>query len=107
MSKSMKIIISLVITLLLAFAAGVFYISSQINPDEIKTLAIENIEKGLPHANVDIDKIDYSIGTSIKLSVQKISLKLKKNDKPLLMLNEVSLHIPLLAIVTGGGQSMY
>jgi hypothetical protein len=103
MSKKFKIAL-IAFTMMVVGAIGLFaFISSKIKPEEIRKLTLEILNKQLPKANSNIEVIDYSIGTSVRLYVKNFNMTVKENNDPLINVGEVEVKIPLLAILTTGG----
>lgn len=103
MNKKIGILISILLIAVVGFAGTMYFVSQKIDPETIKKIAVESIEKALPGSSAEIEKIDYSMGTSVTLEVKKLNLKLKKSKQQLLGINELQVKIPLLAIFTSGG----
>lgn len=109
MSKKVKIGLGVLSVLIISFGSLVYYASTQISGPKIKKIAQQQLEKQFPGANVDIGDLKISLGTSIKLNIQKFDLNLKdtiaKNykDKHLFSLKNLNVKIPVWAILTNGG----
>lgn len=103
MNKLLKIVLGLAVFLVIILGGLFFYVSTKINPEEIKKITIEMISKSLPGASVDIKNVDYSIGASIKVAVSNIDLSLKNKKSKLFNVDKINIKIPILSILTGGG----
>lgn len=103
MSKSIKILVSIIFTLLVLVGATLYFVSSKINPELIRGLAKENIEKNFPNTEVKIGEVDYQIGSNVSLLIKNIDFYLKSDKTKLLKLESLDVDIPLLAILTSGG----
>ncbi len=102
----MGIALSLLILVLILFGGAIFYASQKINPQEVRKISLKILKEQFPGADVQLGEIDYSLGTSIRLTIADLSLKtlLKHNEKEdLLALKNIGIKIPLWAILTGGG----
>jgi len=103
MSRGLKISLSIIFGLLVVFSSALYFISTQINPEMIRKISISTIEKNLKQVKAEIKEIDYTLGTSINLTIKEILLTQKKDRSKLLELKEIEVKIPLLAILTSGG----
>jgi hypothetical protein len=103
MNKTIKILLSIFILIVVLISSTLFFISTKINPELIRKTAIEAIEKNIPGAKVQIGSIDYSIGSSVTLNVANVLLTEKKNKLKLLELGSLSVKVPVLSILTSGG----
>ena len=104
MSKNIKLVITFaVITFLIFIGTAYWIVQSKLNRNEIRKLAIENIEKALPGATAQIKTVDYSFGTSVVISLEGFELTLKKNKNRLVELGRLDIKIPLWSIITSGG----
>lgn len=103
-STKIKIILGFLIILIMAVVGGGFFISSKVSPDEIKNVTLENLKKTFPNSEFILENIDYSIGLSLKLNVNKFEVYSKRKTKrDVLKINDVKVSIPFWAILTGGG----
>ena len=103
MSKGLKIIFAIFGFVVILIAGGLYYVSTKINPEEIRKIAISEIGKAMPGTDVKISSVDYSLGTSVKFFVKDFDLKLKKGKNNLFNVKNVEVNIPVLSILTGGG----
>lgn len=103
MNKLSKLIISLVIIVSVLLGSTLYFISAKINPELIRKTAISSIESNIPGAKATIGHIDYSISSSVKVEILNVELIEKTSDKPLLKLKSLKVNIPILAILTSGG----
>ena len=103
MNKSMKILVSIISIIIIFCISTVVLISTKIKPELIKKEAISAINKNLPNATASIESIDYSIGTSVTLELEKFLLVEKATKNKLLSLNNLKVKIPIWAILTSGG----
>ena len=103
MNKSMKILVSIISIIIIFCISTVVLISTKIKPELIKKEAISAINKNLPNATASIESIDYSIGTSVTLELEKFLLVEKATKNKLLSLNNLEVKIPIWAILTSGG----
>lgn len=83
-----------------------FYAYKKISPEEIKRVAIEQIQKAFPKATVEIGEIKLTPSLSFKLQVDKVKLATKKDghDIDLFSAQELKVKIPLWAALTGTGR---
>ena len=105
--KNKKIVIlSLISILFMTLVLGLFfYINSQISPEKIRKIAVLELQKIFPNAKVNLGEIKYSFGSSIKFSADTFEMVLKKGKrKELIKVSQFSLSIPLLNIISGGGE---
>jgi hypothetical protein len=109
MRKIIKILVVLAILTGVAVSGGVYYASTKINPEEIKKIAKETLEKALPNTIVKIKTLEYSLGTSINFKLTDFDIKLKKGlsrekySKKFFNVSEVNVSIPIMSILTNGG----
>jgi hypothetical protein len=103
MSKKLKFFLSFLTFLLVFIGTTLFFISTKINPTLIKEKIIETVQKSLPGSILEIQELDYTISSAIKFSLKNIMLSEEKSKKQLLNLSDVSVKIPILAIITSGG----
>jgi hypothetical protein len=101
MKKNIFLIIILII--LSALGGAYFYISSKINPDELKRIAINSAKEVYPDLIIAIDKIDYEIGLNVKLQVKGLQLASKFSKNVLAELSHFEVRIPVWSILTSGG----
>lgn len=102
--KTVKVLSILLLSVLVLFGGVTYYISNKIASYDLQKLAKENLEQVFPGAEVQVGKIEYNVGGSIKLYLESLSLKLKDNPKQhLVMSKQLEVKIPLWAILTGGG----
>lgn len=103
MKRSVKILISFGLLLLVVALSSIYFISTKINPEMIKKLSVEAIEENLVDTKAEITQVDYTLGTSVKLFVKGINLTRKSDRSKLLEFALIEVNIPLLAILTSGG----
>ncbi|MFT6630832.1 MAG: hypothetical protein ACJAS4_000774 [Bacteriovoracaceae bacterium] len=103
MSKKLKFFLSFLTLLLVFVGTTLFFISTKINPILIKEKIIETVQKSLPGSRLEIQELDYSISSAVKLSLKNIKLSEEKSKNQLLNLSDVSIKIPILAIISSGG----
>lgn len=93
--------------LLLLFGVAIIIVSNKIKNMDIKGLIISEIEKAAPGAKAHIENLDLSIGTSIAVDIKGLKLDLKENpgfsDSKLLEIKNLSMNLPLMAVLTKGG----
>lgn len=103
MSKATKILLSLVLFFVVVVGGLFFYASTKINPEEIRKMAISGIEKALPGTNVQLAKIDYSLGFNVKIEFFDLAIQLKENNSDFVKVKDFHLKVPIWAILTNGG----
>lgn len=106
MTKKTKMILGSAVALLLIVISGVlYYASTKVNGEEIRKIVLENLEKSFPNASVKMGKLDVSMGTSIKLKSDKLEITYSKENPKheMLSVSLLEVRIPILAILTGGG----
>ncbi|MDA8792682.1 hypothetical protein N9N67_05520 [Bacteriovoracaceae bacterium] len=103
MSKKVKILGFLFGLFLVCLGGVYFYVSTVIKPELIKQKLIEVVESELPETKLEINEIDYSIFPTIKVNLKDFNLTLKKSGEKLFNVHEVNVSIPILAILTNGG----
>lgn len=103
MSKTLKIIASVVLGLVIVVGGLLFYASTKINPEEIRKMTIAGIEKSMPGATATLGKIDYSLGFNIKIEFQDLKIILKEDQSLLTAVKDFHFKLPIWAIITNGG----
>ncbi len=103
MSKSLKIAVGSVAVVVGLFVGVSFYVSTQINPELIRAEAVKVLEKTFPNANVKLEKLDYSLGTNISFNIDNFSIIGKKDNQNLINVSQIQVKIPLISILTSGG----
>ena len=97
---------TLLIVLLVIFLTitGTFvFVVNQMSPKEIRSMILENIQKMLPAAHVDMGDVDLSVGISLKLKLEKLNIHLKKDNSPLFSIDDISIRIPIQSVLLGRG----
>tara|TARA_B100001971_G_scaffold213155_1_gene245431 strand:- start:6681 stop:8891 length:2211 start_codon:yes stop_codon:yes gene_type:complete len=100
-SKFLKVILVFVVSLILVFAGTLVYISSQIDPEKIKKIAIKTIESNLDNTQATIESIDYSLGQKIKFNVT--NLELTQSNSSIVKVEKIKVFLPIVSILTNGG----
>lgn len=103
MNKGLKIVLGLVVFLVVVLSGALYFITTKINPEEIRKLVISSVSKALPGSSVALEKVEYGLGTSIKFKLQNLDLKLKDGKTKLFNVKDIDVNIPIYAILTGGG----
>lgn len=106
MSKKFKyIILSSVILLAVLLGGMAYYVSTLLSPEEIKRVAIAELEKVFPKGRVELGKIKVGVGLSAQLKVTSLSVTPKSEDftEALFSVEDIDVRIPYLAILRGGG----
>jgi len=106
MTKKVKIILSLCLLFAFMFVGVVFYASKKITPEEVRKISLSFLKKNFPKAKIELGKIDYSLGLSIKFSVNKFNLHMPrgvKSSRELTHFEDLQVKIPIWSILTGGG----
>ena len=95
-SKFLKVILVFVVSLILVFAGTLVYISSQIDPEKIKKIAIKTIESNLDNTQATIESIDYSLGQKIKFNVT--NLELTQSNSSIVKVEKIKVFLPIVSI---------
>lgn len=103
MKKNIKIIISLLFIVMIFCGALIYTVSEKINTKEIEKITIENIEKLIPNTTVSIGKVDYSLGSSIRVYINELKIIKKDSNKDLFIVRKLITKFPLLTLITGKG----
>jgi len=103
MTKTVKILITGFLVFTIALVALIFIVSTKINPEEIRKLTKENIEKALPGSSVEIGMIDFSLGTSIRVYINEIDLSIASTKEKLARVDKLVVKLPIFAILAQGG----
>lgn len=103
MSKAVKISIGLILAIVVVVGGLVYFVTQKINPEEIKKLIVKGISDALPATSVQLDKVEYSIGTSVTIALKDFDLRLRDSKIKLFNVSDVEVKVPIWAIITGGG----
>lgn len=104
MKSKMKVVLISLVAALVLIVGGLFVVvSKKISPEEIKKIALGSLQSTFPNADVEIGNIDYSIGLSVKIGVDKVGIALKKGRGKLFNVENMQVKIPIWAIITSGG----
>lgn len=99
-----KIIIpSIFLFLALCLAGLAYYASTLITPEEIRRVAVEQLQMSFPKSKIEIGKLNLRFGFSTRLEIETFSIKPLEGDKTLLSVENFFVRIPLWSIITGGG----
>ena len=82
---------------------AIFITVNKISPKEIRAMAMEHLQKTFPSADITLGKIDLSLGVTVKLRLSSLSVVLKQTGRELFSVKDSSIHIPLRAVLFGGG----
>ncbi|MFZ8999694.1 MAG: hypothetical protein ACO20H_00190 [Bacteriovoracaceae bacterium] len=99
--SKLKIILIIFVFVITGFATAYYYAVTKISPEDIRKRALIELQKTFPHAEVSLGKIDFDLGTSINLVVEKLSLKHSTGN--LLDLKSFIVKIPIFSLLTGYG----
>lgn len=102
MNRTVKYISAFIVLTAVTLAALFFIVAQKIKPEVIKSQSISAIESFLPGTKASIEKVDYSLGFVIDLNIKK--LEIAEQQERLFSVEELTLHLPLWAILTGGGR---
>lgn len=101
MSRTSKILITLISSLLISVIIFFIYLSTQINTDSIKKIIVEQIENNLQDSKVNINTISYSFGRKITFHISQLNID-QPNNKALAV-NDIKVKVPIYSILTRGG----
>ncbi|MBL7665583.1 MAG: hypothetical protein JNM93_10660 [Bacteriovoracaceae bacterium] len=81
---------------------------SIVDVEKIKKTTTESITKMFPRLELTVEQLDYKLASSLKFSGNNLALKLKKrpqdgSSETLLLIESFELRIPLLSLITNGG----
>jgi hypothetical protein len=104
-SKVKIILLTITGLILLGIGGAIYYASTQINPEEIRKLALDQISEEFPNAETELGKLDFSLGLSIGFELDSLKMKLKKSKggHELVAIKNLNVDIPLWSILMGGG----
>lgn len=107
-SNKVKIILGSLFGLFILLFAGVFFfVSQKVTPEAVRKQVVVQMEKVFPNAQVEIGKVDISIGFSIYIDLAKLSIRSKDaKGNDLFSVDDLRAKIPLWAIFTGGGKAI-
>ena len=82
---------------------AIFITINKISPKEIRSIAMRELQKTFPAADIKLGKIDFSLGFTVSLKFDGLSVALKQAGEKLFSVKDASIHIPLRAVLFGGG----
>ncbi len=90
---------------ILVMAGLYFYATTQISPELIRKVTLEQLQKNFPAAKISLGKIDLSFGASIELHLDELDMQFSHKAKKyrLASVKNVSAKIPIWAILIGNG----
>ncbi len=99
----MKTLLITIIGLIVILTIGSYiYVSTHLDTNEIRVNLLHRIEKHFPNAKAEMGELSLELGQSIHLKSNL--LKFSSKDKvPLLEVKNISVSVPLLSIILGGG----
>ena len=107
MKKSKLAIVFSILALIfiIGFSGLYFYVSTKISPEEIRKLTISELQKIFPHAEINLGKIDYSIGLTVKLKAEALSMKYPRGGQKynLFEVKDFNVYIPIMSIIKTSG----
>ncbi len=99
-----KIIIpSIFLFLAISLAGLAYYASTLITPEEIRRVAVEQLQMAFPKSKIEIGKLNLRFGFSTRLEIETFSIKPLEGEKTLVSVENFFVRIPLWSIITGGG----
>jgi hypothetical protein len=98
-------LITIVIGFVVILSGLIFYASQKLNPDELRKMALEQLQVVFPESQISLGEVRLSFGLSAKVDVESLSIRLKQDDEltPMLEVEDLKVRIPIWAILTGGG----
>ena len=103
MTKTTKIVITIISTLFLLTVIGTYtYIASQLDTKELRLTFITKIEKVFPNMKASIGEFNVEFGQSLELKTNNLKIGLKK-EATLFEVKELVVKVPLFSILLGGG----
>ncbi|WP_127715105.1 hypothetical protein [Halobacteriovorax sp. HLS] len=101
-SNKTKIIFIVLFSVITIIFGGVyFYAKSQVSPEKVHRHTLNLLNKTFPRAKVNLGKAELTFGLSIKVNFE--TLQIEDAGQELVSLKNLDLVIPLLSILTGGG----
>ena len=106
MIKSIKYLLLSLLVLALSLFATLYYVSSKLSSEDIKSFLVSKIEEAMPGTLVSIKEIRYSMGGNIRFEIQELDVKLRqiRPGRELLSVDKAFIRIPLWAILFEGGK---
>lgn len=102
MSKLTKSLVVCGVLVILGIGVILGYVSTKINPIEIKKTIIAGIESNLPGTKAKISKVEFNLGLSSSFGIDNLEIKDSRN-KVLLNSKNININVPIWSIITGGG----
>lgn len=101
MSKSVKVFLIFLVFFFSIIISLTVAVNEKINPEKIAILVENSLKTVIPHSNVKVGKIDYSMGTMVRVYINHVEVS--KDQVKLLVVKKVVCRIPLLSTVFGNG----
>ena len=105
-SSKIKIMSSVVLSIVLIFVGVLYYASTKLNPEEIKKLTIEQTQKIFPNATVSLEGVDINWGFNFKVELKKFTLKTKSPSGAaveMMSVDDFFVKVPIWAIISNAG----
>ncbi len=96
------LLIAILGTILAILIALYIYVSTQLDPKEIRLNVLQKIEKHFPNTKAEMGDLAIEVGQSLELKSNLLKFS-SKEKIPLLEIKNISVKIPLLSILLGGG----
>lgn len=103
MAKLFKVLVVFFLFLGIVIGGALYFISKEIEPNKLKVLIKQTVEKNLPKTELQIGDLSYSLGSKIQFSITDLSLSNRATKNRLANLSRVKIKVPLWAILTKGG----
>lgn len=101
MSKSIKIFLIFILTLVTLVISLTAAVNQKIDTEEISKFVKNDLEYAFPNTKIAVGKVDYSMGTMVRVYINNVTVKSKQ--KSLLNVQKVVLKVPLLSTIFGKG----
>ena len=103
MNKLTKVLISVFVIVSTLILASIYFVSTKLNSETIREVLVKTIEDNLYQTKATISEVDYSLGTSVQISVNDLKVVSTQDKSKLLEFSQLKIQIPILAILTRGG----
>ena len=105
MRKSVKYFFCFLVILALLLFSTLYYISTTLSREDIKSFLISKIEEAMPGTLVSIKKIKYSSGSTLRFEIQDLDVTLRESRPggELFSVARTFIRVPLWSIFFKGG----
>lgn len=100
MKEKIKILSLILVSLLISFSFGLYYLAKEINPEGLKNEAYIILSRAIPNSKIKLNGVDYKLGLSVVVSFN--SIEIESVDQTL-KIEELIFKLPLWSVYFGKG----